>query len=207
MHPRARGEHVLDVETLWLSGELPQGWDERAAMRVSCCVVHDVATSRDYAFAAEPVPGAVPGTRPLEGLYWFLEACRSEGCTIVGHNIRGFDWEVLAGEFAARGLVQDARGWGPGAAKLVDTMASLHAKLGWRPSLQLLALYNLGEGKSMDGALAPGMWRSGLQREVLAYCRRDVHLTKRVWLKGREDGRVAVERLPDGTLTLVPVEW
>jgi DEAD/DEAH box helicase domain-containing protein len=176
-------------------------------MRVSCCVLHDVPTGRDFVFAAEPVPGAVPGTRPLEALYWFLETCRSEGCTIVGHNIRSFDWEVLAGEFEERGLVVDGRGWGPGAAKLLDTLASLHATLGWRPSLQSLALHNLGEGKSMDGAEAPGLWKRGMRAQVIAYCRRDVDLTRRVWLHGRQAGRIAVDHLPDGSPVEVPVTW
>jgi DEAD/DEAH box helicase domain-containing protein len=207
VHPPRRGEHVLDVETLALSADLPNGWGDMHAMRVSCCVLHDVATARDYVFAAEPVPGAIPGTRPLEGLYWFLEGCRSEGCTLVGHNIRSFDWEVLAGEFAARGLLADRRAYHAGSARLVDTLGMLHARLGWRPSLQTLAVHNLGEGKSMDGALAPSLWRQGLRREVIAYCRRDVELTRRVWQKGRAEGRVAVERLPDGSLGYVQVEW
>lgn len=207
MHPRQRGEHVLDVETLWLSGELPGGWEDKAGMRVACAVLHDIATRRDFVYTAEPVPGSVPGTRPLEALYHFLEACRSEGCLLVGHNIRSFDWEVLAGEFEARGLLRGRRGWGPGAAHLVDTLAILHAKLGWRPSLELLAQHNLGEGKGMDGALAPAMWRRGERLRVVDYCRRDVALTRLVWLKGRAEGRVAVDRLPSGEPVHVSVEW
>lgn len=207
VHPRARGEHVLDVETLWLSHEVPGGWDARHALRVSCAVLHDVAQGRDLVFAAEPVPGSVPGTRPLEGLYHFLEACRSEGCTLVGHNIRAFDWEVLAGEFEARGLVGHRGAWGPAAARLLDTMATLQARLGWRPSLEALALHNLGEAKSMPSALAPALWRRGERREVIAYCRRDVDLTRRLWLKGRAERRLAVQRFPDGSLRWVEVDW
>lgn len=203
MHRAGRGEHVLDLETLWMSHELPERWGDLHRMRVTCCVLHDVGPGRTWVFSKEPLPG----TLTLERLYWYLEACRSEGCTVVGHNLRSFDWEVLAGEWEARGLVRDHRLWGPGAARLVDTLASLHAKLGWRPSLDSLAHHNLGEGKSMDGSLAPGLWRRGLQREVIAYCRRDVDLTSRVWLKGRAEGKVAVARRPDGTMEYVPVEW
>jgi DEAD/DEAH box helicase domain-containing protein len=206
VHASGPGEHVLDVETYWprAEDEPPIGRPfDRVGMRVSCCVVHDLASGQDLAFAAEPVQGA----RPLNALYWYLEACRSEGCTLVGHNLRAFDWEVLAGEFEARGLLADARAWGPRAAKLVDTLASLQARLGWRPSLQSLAVHNLGEGKTLSGAEAPRLWRAGRRAEVVAYCQHDVELTKRVWLKGRAEGKVAVDRLPDGNLAYVAVEW
>jgi DEAD/DEAH box helicase domain-containing protein len=204
VHPAGAGEHVLDVETLWLSHELPDGWARRGAMRVSCCVLHDLGTRRWVAFTERPVPGT--GARPLEHLFRFLEACRSEGCTLVGHNLRAFDWEVLAGEFEARGWLADARAWGPGRARLVDTMSMLEAKLGWRPSLQKLALHNLGESKSMDGAQAPSLWRAGRRAEVVRYCRRDVELTARLWAKGRAEGRLAYLR-EDGTTAFVDVPW
>lgn len=201
MHPPGPGEHVLDVETLSLRWHLPEGPVTQG--RISCCVVHDVGTGRDLLFAAEPVAGA----HPLEHLFHFLEACRSEGCTIVGHNLRGFDWGMLAAEFEARGLIGPRHTWGPGAAKLVDTLAMLHARLGWRPSLQLLAWHNLGEGKSGNGADAPGLWQRGRHREVLEYCRKDVELTRRVWQKGRAEGRVVVDRRPDGTPVHAEVQW
>ncbi|MCA1813742.1 MAG: hypothetical protein LC624_07310 [Halobacteriales archaeon] len=126
MHPPQAGEHVLDVETLWLSSDLPHGFGDLRHMRVACCVLHDVGSKRTVAFTEQHMPGA----RSLEELYHFLEACRSEGCTLVGHNIRSFDWEVLAGEFEARGLLRHADDWGPGLARLVDTLAILHNKLG-----------------------------------------------------------------------------
>lgn len=204
MHPASAGEHVLDVETLWLSHELPFGWGDRARMRVACCVLADVGTRRTVAFAEQPVQGT--GARSLEQLFHFLEACRSEGCTLVGHNLRGFDWEVLAGEFEARGLLASAQAWGPGAARLVDTLAMLHARLGWRPSLELLAQANLGEGKSMDGSLAPKLWRQGRRAEVIAYCRRDVELTRRIWELGRREGRLRFPTL-DGGEGVVEVAW
>jgi DEAD/DEAH box helicase domain-containing protein len=193
---------VLDVETLWLSTELPHGFGDLRSMRVACCVLHDLATKRTVAFTERHLPGA----RSLEELYRFLEACRSEGCTLVGHNIRSFDWEVLAGEFAARGLLRHAEDWGPGAARLVDTLAILHTKLGWRPSLQHLATTNLGEAKLMDGSLAPGLWRAGEHERVLRYCRHDVELTTRIWQLGRAQGLVHFTDL-QGARQAVPVQW
>ena len=203
MHSPGPGEHVLDVETLWLSSELPRGWGDQHRMRVSCCVVHDLTSGKELVFAIDDVPG----TASVEMLYHFLEACRSEGCTLVGHNLRAFDWAVLAGEFEARGLIADHRGWHPARARLVDTLATLHARLGWRPSLQSLALHNLGEGKSLDGSLAPQLWRQGRRAEVVAYCRRDVDLTRRVWQKGREHGEVVVGVGADGAEQRVAVAW
>jgi DEAD/DEAH box helicase domain-containing protein len=194
---------VLDVETLWLSSELPMGWADLRRMRVACCVLHDVATRRTVTFTDERLPGA----RRLDELYRFLEACRSEGCTVVGHNLRAFDWEVLAGEWEARGLVARAEAWGPGAARLVDTLAMLHAKLGWRPSLQSLAEHNLGETKLLDGSLAPGLWRRGERALVAKYCRQDVELTRRLWELGRRQGRLSVGVQPDGTQGSVEVLW
>jgi DEAD/DEAH box helicase domain-containing protein len=206
VHPAHRGEHVLDVETYWPRAEDAPGPGvplDVGGMRVSCCVVHDVGSGRDLAFAAEPVPGAAS----LEALYAFLEACRSEGCTLVGHNVRAFDWEVLAREFAARGLLRDPRAWSPGAARLVDTLASLQARLGWRPSLQVLAWHNFREGKTLEGWQAPQLWAQGRREEVIAYCAKDVDLTRRVWQRGRAEGSVAVDVRDDGAPVLVPVDW
>lgn len=209
-HPHADGHapstHVLDVETLFLSGDLPGGWDDIDKMRVAVCVVYDVSSDSLRVFSAEASLG-----EPMEALFALLEQCRLSGCTVVGHNIIRFDWIVLAGEWRARGLIGELDEYLAGKARMVDTMAILYDKLGWRPSLQLLSQLNLAEAKLLDAALAPVLWRSGdpeSRRLVVRYCADDVLKTFKLWEKGRREGTLKVGGGPQNVpIVEIAVSW
>lgn len=49
--------------------------------------------------------------------------------------------------------------------------------------LENLAQTNLGRGKSGSGELAPELWQSGRQWEVVRYLTDDVLITKQIWEK------------------------
>lgn len=203
MHPPRASTHVLDIETLSLSHEHTHGWEEKHNFGVAVCAVFDVDSSEWHVFAEKPVGGC----EDVRAFFAFVEACRSLGCTLVGHNIVNFDWTVLAGEFQKRGLIPDWRSYTPGKARLVDTLLSLYQQLGYRPSLEQLAQHNLGESKAMMGHDAPRKWKEGRHAEVVDYCKDDVEKTFKIWRLGRSTGRIVVEkRWPEGE-RVVEVEW
>ncbi|HVL87800.1 MAG TPA: hypothetical protein VM681_07355 [Candidatus Thermoplasmatota archaeon] len=203
MHPAGPSVHVLDIESLRLSHEMTNGWDDKHRFGVAVCAILDVPTSAWHVFSEKPVAGC----EDLRSLFEFVERCRALGCTLIGHNIVNFDWTVLAGEFEARGYVPDWRSYGPGRMRLVDTLLSLYQFLGYRPSLEQLAQHNLGESKAMMSHDAPTRWREGRLEEVVNYCKDDVEKTYKIWKIGREKGRVVVEkRWPEGERA-VEVEW
>ncbi|MBI4392880.1 MAG: hypothetical protein HY556_03650 [Euryarchaeota archaeon] len=200
------GTHVLDVETLYLSSDLPGGWDDIAKMRVAVCVLYDLGADSLRVFSADTELG-----EPLESLFSLLEQCRENGCAVIGHNILRFDWTVIAGEWRSRGLIPDVDEYLPGKARIVDTMAILYEKLGWRPSLQLLSQLNLSESKLLDAALAPVLWKSGdpeSRRLVVRYCADDVLKTLKLWEKGRKQGTLKIGGGPQNAAVVdVAVAW
>lgn len=191
--------YVFDVETVFLSYELPERWEDVHLLRVAVCDVFDVEKKEHHIFTAAPDEN--PGMREL---FEFFSRLREEGCTLVSFAGEGFDWKVLQGEFAMSGFIPNRSHFDLGKIEMVDLQALLADRLGWRISLENLALCNLAEGKSMKGVDAPKRWRQGRWPEVVEYCKRDVDLTHRLWELGKRQGYLALST--DGTIR-VPVKW
>jgi len=191
--------YVFDVETVFLSYELEGRWEEVHHMRVSVCDFYDVEAGTHHIFTA--APDEHPGIREL---FEFVSRLRNEGATLVSFAGEGFDWKVLQGEFAMSGFIENRAQFDHGKIRMVDLQAQLIERLGWRISLENLAVCNLGEGKSMRAVEAPKLWRQGRWPEVVEYCKRDVELTYRLWEHGRRQGYLALSA--DGKIR-VPVKW
>jgi len=99
---------------------------------------------------------------------------------VVGYNVLRFDYEVL------RAYTDDPLSDLP----TVDMLQDLYRTLGWRPKLDDVAAATLQERKSADGLQAVRWFRQGELNKVMAYCRRDVEVTYRVYEFGQRYGYV-----------------
>ena len=156
---------VLDVETRRSAAEVG-GWHRAGDMGVSVAVLYD---SRDGQFH----------TYRQEELSACFERLRSAPL-VVGFNSFRFDYAVLQ-PFASFSL-KDLPG--------LDLLQCLQERLHYRVSLDNVAQATLDEGKSADGLQALRWWKEGRVEEIAAYCRKDVDVTRRVYLFGWKNGYV-----------------
>jgi len=154
---------VLDLETR-KSAEEVGGWQKAERMEVSCVVVYDSALDDCITFLAED----------MEELVFLLK----QADLVVGFNILRFDYRVLKGytafDFASL--------------PTLDLLVRVQDRLGYRLSLNHLGQETLGAEKSADGLLALKWWKEGKIREIIAYCRQDVLLTRDLYRHGLEKG-------------------
>ena len=172
---------VFDVETQHTADEVG-GWGNIRGMKLAVAVTYHAAEDvyRDY----------------VEEQAGDLIAALREADLVVGYNVLRFDYEVL------RAYTDDPLNDLP----TVDMLRDLHHTLGWRPKLDGLAAATLGEGKSADGLQAVRWFREGKLDEVIAYCRKDVEVTWRVYDFGRKNGYVQYHDRRR-RVHKVPVRW
>jgi len=115
---------------------------------------------------------------------------------VVGFNLVGFDYEVLKGY---RETAFDA-------ARTLDIMLELQARLGFRPKLESVLQATLSLGKSADGLQALEWWKQGRLDLIEQYCRDDVARTRDLYLFGRRNKHVLVSRY-SGAPYRVEVAW
>jgi DEAD/DEAH box helicase domain-containing protein len=99
---------------------------------------------------------------------------------VVGFNIVGFDYKVLAPW--AKGRLASV--------PTIDMMEEAVRTLGHRISFDQLAKGTLGEGKSSHGMQAIEWWREGRLDLIIDYCRRDVQLVGLLYQYGKETGHL-----------------
>jgi DEAD/DEAH box helicase domain-containing protein len=179
------GVLVLDVETQYLSHEVSGGWNAVDKFRVAVVVTWDEKN----------------GMRQ-----WFEEDCPrllaelNNFSPVVTFNGENFDFKVLS----AYGPVDFLY------AKSTDLLPVLGKKLGFRVKLETVARATLGAGKTGSGTESVEWWRSGdpVQRQkVVDYCKKDVELTRDLYLFGKKNGYVMVEDFKSGTRRQIPVSW
>ncbi len=107
----------------------------------------------------------------LRDLKQFLD--RFDGL-VIGHNIVGYDYPVLARFISLKRIV----------GKTVDTLAFLYHKNGSQMgglSLDAACQTNFGHGKTEKGKTIPHLWRQGKHAAVIRYNENDCKLTMRLW--------------------------
>jgi DEAD/DEAH box helicase domain-containing protein len=161
--PAAPRALILDIETQ-RSAEEVGGWDRADRMGVAVAVTQDLETGETTVYLEEQVDA-------------LLEALRRASC-IIGFNIKRFDFSVLKGY-----RTLDCESW-----PVIDLLEEVHASLGFRLSLNHLAQETLGAAKSADGLQSLVWWKAGEREKVIAYCRADVDLTRRLFEFGRQHG-------------------
>lgn len=188
---------VVDVETRRSAAEVG-GWGLARKMGVSVAVLYDSRDDAYHSFRQEE----------LDALFARLAGAR----LVVGFNSLRFDYAVLA-PFAPQGFLPDAParpapGAAPELARLpsLDLLQRIHERLGYRVSLGNLGQATLGEPKSADGLQALAWWKEGRIGEIAAYCRKDVELTRRLYLFGLETGYLLFSNKA-GQRARVPVDF
>jgi len=88
----------------------------------------------------------------------------------------------------------------------VDMLEHIYRRLGFRLSLDAVATATLGVQKSADGVQAVRWYRQGQVDKLLAYCQRDVELTRDVYEFGRHRGFVHYQDR-NYRMQKLPVNW
>lgn len=154
---------VFDLETK-RSAEEVGGWHNAESMGVSLAVLYDSETDSYFTYLESEMENLVEHLGKLD--------------LIVGFNSKRFDNRVLSA-YSKRNLHTLPH---------LDLLEEVHAYLGYRLSLNGLAKQTLGIEKSGDGLQALEWYREGRFDLIQHYCRKDVEITKELFLTGLEQG-------------------
>lgn len=105
-----------------------------------------------------------------------------EAALVVGFSINRFDLPVLDKyfDFNTQGL------------KRIDLLEEIEMVYGRRIGLDLLAVRNLGVGKTHNGLEAIKFWNEGNLKDLEDYCRNDVKVTKELYDLAKQQGYLMV---------------
>lgn len=172
---------VFDVETQYLADEVG-GWDNIRDMRLAAAVTYNAGEDIYREYTEQEVDRLIAALHAAD--------------LVVGYNVLRFDYEVLSAYTDE--CLSDLR--------TVDMLRDLYETLGWRPKLDNVAAATVGETKSGDGLQAVRWFREGKLDKVIAYCRRDVEVTWKLYEFGRHNGYVRY-RSRNWRVHMVPVSW
>ncbi|MDM8515967.1 DEAD/DEAH box helicase [Desulfobacterales bacterium HSG16] len=172
---------VFDIETQRSAQEVG-GWHRADLMLVSCVVMYDSKEDRYIEYLETQVESLIERLNKLD--------------LVIGFNIKKFDYHVLRGytDFDFKKL------------PTLDLLEEIHNRLGYRLSLDHLAQATLGTKKSANGLQALKWWKQGQITKILKYCKKDVEITKDLFLFGKEN-KYLVFKNKAGKAVRVPVEW
>jgi len=181
MSPDGSAVLVFDLETQRTLEEVG-GRDGIRQLRLAVGVTYDPNAAQFQTYQEADAAGLVA-------------ALRAAG-QVVGYNVLGFDYEVLR-PYTSHPLSD---------VPTVDLMVHLSNTLGWRPRLDDVAAATLGESKAGGGLDAVRWFRQGDLERVIAYCKKDVEITWRLYEFGRQNGYVKVAQRR-GPAVQVRVAW
>jgi DEAD/DEAH box helicase domain-containing protein len=176
---------VLDVETQYLTDQIPGGWSSVDKLKVALVVTWDERNGI-RTWYEEDVPRLLMELRNFQ--------------PIITFNGEHFDFKVLSAYGRVDFLIS----------KSTDMLAILSQTLGFRVKLESVARATLGRGKSGSGKESVDWWQSGdpeKRQQVADYCRQDVELTRDLYFFGKEKGYVAIEDIRQGGVRQVGVSW
>ena len=151
-------------------------------LRLSVAVTFSTATNDFKSYTESDAPALIADLKSAD--------------RVIGFNLRQFDYPVL--KFYSQERLSDL--------PTLDLLEDIYNKLGFRLGLDALASATLGAQKSADGLAAIRWFREGKIDELIAYCRDDVAITKRLFEAGRDQGFVQyVDR--DGRTKKINVTW
>lgn len=142
------------------------GRENARLLRVSVAVTFSTATNAFKSYSEKEVATLVADLKMAD--------------RVIGFNLLNFDYVVLKAYTSER--LNDF--------PTLDLLADLYNKLGFRVRLDGLANATLGAKKLGDGLDAIRWYREGKIDELIAYCREDVGITKKLFEFGRDNGCV-----------------
>jgi DEAD/DEAH box helicase domain-containing protein len=172
---------VFDLETQ-KSAEEVGGWRNLVDMKLALAVTFNDVTGQFRTYLEKDVN---------ELLLDLLTAER-----VVGYNIDRFDLGVLKG-YTDRDLSR---------IRTLDMLGDIYRRLGFRLRLADVCAATLGTTKSADGLQSLQWWKEGRVDLIEQYCRRDVEVTRDLYLFGRNNGYILYRDRDDRSLRL-PVDW
>jgi DEAD/DEAH box helicase domain-containing protein len=171
----------FDLETQYLADEVA-GWDNIHKMGLAVAVTYSTADAIYRHFVEEQAAELVSELEQAD--------------LVVGYNLFRFDYTVLQPytDVELRRL------------RSVDMLRDIYRALGFRLSLDAVASATVNATKSADGIQAVQWYRRGELDKVIAYCQRDVEVTREVYEFGRRQGFVRY-RDRNYRVRQVPVRW
>lgn len=175
---------VFDVETR-LSASEAGGWDKADQMGISIAVLYDSVRDAYTGFTQEELPQ--------------MFGIMKKASLVIGFNSIRFDYKVLEPFATQAGL---------NLRKLpsLDLLRKVHERLNYHVSLDNLCSATLGAGKSADGLQALRWWKEGRLDEIERYCKKDVELTRELYLFGLREKYLLFTNKA-GTKARVPVDF
>ncbi len=171
---------VFDLETQRSASEVG-GWHMAHRMKVSCGVVYDAGPDSYTVYLEDRVDDLIAHLMQFD--------------QVVGFNSKRFDYRVLSGysdfEF--------------GSLPSVDLLELVHRQLGFRLSLDHLAEETLQVKKSGSGLDALRWWQNGEMDKIIAYCRKDVQITRDLFVFARDNGYL-IYRRKNGERFRIPIQ-
>jgi DEAD/DEAH box helicase domain-containing protein len=163
---QSRDTVLFDLETVRAAREVG-GWGNAHRMRVAVGVTLHLQEGRLEIFREEQVDQLIERLETAD--------------TVVGFNVRRFDYLVLNGYTG----IDYCR-------KLptLDLLEEIHKRSGVRLSLNRLAAATLGVQKTADGLQSLEWVKEGRLDLVEAYCQKDVEILRDLYLFGRRMGHV-----------------
>ena len=172
----------FDLETQ-RSAEEVGGWLNAHLMMVSVAVVYDSLEERFFVYQEDQI----------ERLFeHFLKAD-----LVVGFNLKRFDYAVLK-PYTTQNLAE---------IPTFDILEDIFDRLGYRLSLDHLVKETLNEEKSGDGLQALEWFKSGEIEKLTEYCRKDVALTRDLFLDGSGKGYIVYRDKKVDERVRLMVDW
>ncbi len=172
---------VLDVETRRSAAEVG-GWHRADLMGVSVAVLYDAGEDSFFTYEQDELPALFERLR--------------EADVVVGFNSSRFDYAVLQ-PFSPYPLHE---------LPTLDMLAEIKRRLSYRISLDNLGKATLNAPKSADGLQALRWWKEGNIAHIAAYCRKDVEITRDIYLYGHRNGYLLFTNKAGQTVR-IPVNW
>jgi len=172
---------IFDIETQRSAQEVG-GWHRADLMKMSCAVLYDSKKDEYFEFLDDQVDQLIEHFKKCD--------------LVVGFNIKRFDFRVLAG-YSNYNFKQ---------LPTLDILEDVHNRLGYRLSLDHLAKVTLGEKKTADGLQALRWWKQGRIQEIIDYCKKDVEITRDLFLYGQKNGYLLFMNKAQKTVR-IPVKW
>jgi len=172
----------LDLETQRLAQEVG-GWKNTHLMGISVAVVYDSIEEDFITFTEERIGELIERLETAD--------------LVVGFNLKRFDYGVLSA-YTDRDLE---------ALNTFDILEDIHRRIGFRLGLDHLARETLNQGKSADGIQAVEWFRKGQLEKVVDYCRRDVAVTRDLFLHGLDKGYLVYRRKKEDRRVRLRVDW